>query len=68
MAVHLYGPAGNLLMNTVFANKWTAILLAVVALLFLMACGGDSGPAAATEGPTATPTEVGNGGSCPRGI
>ena len=43
-------------MNTVFATKWTAILLATVALLFLMACGGDSEPAAATEEPTAAAT------------
>ena len=43
-------------MNTVFANKWTSILLATVALLFLMACSGDSEPAAATEEPTAAAT------------
>ena len=45
-------------MNTVFATKWTAILLATVALLFLMACGGDSEPAPATEEPTAAAIEA----------
>ena len=45
-------------MSTVLTHKWTALLVAVAALLLLMACGGESESTQAPSGPTYAPTEV----------
>ena len=45
-------------MKEIVANRWIGILVAMVALLALAACGGDSGAATGAPEPTAAPTEA----------
>ena len=45
-------------MKEIVANRWIGILVAMVALLAMAACGGDSGAATGAQEPTAAPTEA----------
>ena len=45
-------------MKEIASNRWIGILAAMVALLVLAACGGDSGAATSAPEPTGAPTEA----------
>ena len=45
-------------MKTLFTNRWIGILIGLVALLAVAACGGEAEQAPAAQEPTAAPTEA----------